>query len=575
MRRHHRFIWVLGLLAGLAVATCQFPTDKSNDVYVTIEAPSQVVLDGDEMTVRAHAWQEVGGVRDSGNVDDIALANVDFQWSVSLGTVARVQPDAQGYATLQGLNPGVTDITARAAAFEQSDDATFPLRVSSFLEIDSVTPSFIRWGDKITLWGVGLRFAFSVSLPGSPLIPDTLTYTESQGLSSMQFWVPQPARTDRLFVLGPGIFFSPPDTVAVDTVDLYEPNTTSPTLLSLDGPGPYPTIPSVLFFNPALAFEELPRDTLQGFDWYRFNHSDSSRAMTFILRPEGNIDSSGLFIVLSDSIVFSGGGHGPGPLGNTWFITSEGFYVCPHGGFSPNMLRSDSMILALKTQPRYIAGNTGFHVLEFYSKRLNYAMVALDGYLTSDPRIKPDRFEENDICTGADDPAKLINVGIGALNQFVDTLNIDNPHDLDWLRFRVNPLFASDSTTIRIRSRPFGPGFDRSDIDLYVMDTTLSPLGSVADVGSRDSMRLALPPGDYYLAVVDYGGEAMRYSLCISVRSSCAPPIFPADAVPQNTGPARTRSRTIGPDARGPDGRPFSVPASQLRGSSRSPFRRP
>ncbi len=147
MRRHHRFIWVLGLVAALAVATCQFPTDKSDEVYVTIEAPSDVVLDGDEMTVRARAWREVGGVRDSGNVDDIAIANVDFQWSVSLGTVARVQPDAQGYATLQGLSPGVTGITARAAAFEQSDDATFPLRVSNFLEIDSVTPSFVKWGD--------------------------------------------------------------------------------------------------------------------------------------------------------------------------------------------------------------------------------------------------------------------------------------------------------------------------------------------------------------------------------------------------------------------------------------------
>jgi hypothetical protein len=575
MRRHHKFIWVFGLLAGLAVATCQFPTDKSNDVYVTIEAPSQVVLDGDEMTVRARAWQEVGGVRDTGNVDDIALSNVDFQWSVSVGTIARVQPDAQGYATLQGLSPGVTDITARAAAFEQSDDAAFPLRVSNFLEIDSVTPSTIKWGDKITLWGVGLRFAFSVSLPGSPLIPDTLTYTESQGLSSMQFWVPQPARTDRLFVLGPGIFFSPPDSVAVDTLDLYEPNTTSPTLLSLDGPGPYPTIPSVLFYNPALAFEELPRDTAQGYDWYRFTHSDSGRAMTFILRPEGNIDSTGLFIVLSDSILFSGGAHGPGTLGFTWFITSEGFYVCPRGGFSPNMVRSDSMILALKTQPRYVAGNTGFHVLEFYSKRLNYAMVALDGYLTSDPRIQPDRFEENDICTGADDPAKRINVGIGPLGQFVDTLNIDNPHDLDWLRFHVSPVFASDSTTIRIRSRPFGPSFDRSDIDLYVMDTTLSFIGSVSEVGSRDSMRLALAPGDYYLAVVDYGGEAMRYSLCISVRSSCTPPIFPGDRVPENTGPALSRLRAMGSAARRPDGHPFSVPASELRGSSRSPFRRP
>jgi hypothetical protein len=574
MRRHHRFIWVLGLAAAIAVATCKFPTDKSNEVYVTIEAPTLVVLDGDEMSIRARAWRLVG-TPDTGNGDDEAIANVDFAWSTSAGGVAAVQKDAQGYATIQGIGPGQADITARAVAFEGASDATLPVRVAGFLEIDSVTPSNIKWGDKITLWGVGLKFAFSVSLPGSGLIPDTLTYTESQGLSSMQFWVPQPARTDRLFVLGPGVFFSPPDTVTVDTVDLYEPNTTTPTLLSLDGPGPYPTVPGLLFFNPALAFEELPRDTLVAFDWYRFNRSDSSRAMTFVLAPQGNTDSSGLFIVLSDSIVFSGGGHGPGPLGNTWFITSEGFWVCPRGGFSPNMLPSDSIILALKSLPRYVPGNTGFHVLNFYGQRFNYAMVAVDGYLTSDKRIQPDRFEENDICTMADDPAKRITVGTGPLGQFGDTLNIDNPHELDWLRFHVSPVLATDSTTIRIRSRPFGPTFDRSDIDLYVVDTTLSFMGSVSDVGSRDSMRLALPTGDYYLVVVDFAGEAARYSLCISVRSSCAPPIFPGEAVPQSLRPAATRGRFTGPDARRPDGRPFSVPADSLRTSSRSPFRRP
>ena len=573
MHRHHRFIWVIGLALGLAGVTCKFPTDKSNQVYVTIEYPSLVVLDGDEMKVRARAWRQVGA-RDTGSVDDDSIRNVDFAWYTSSSAVARVEEDAQGNARILGIGPGTAAINARAVAFEGASDATLPVRVSGFLEIDSVTPSSVKWGDKITLWGVGLRFAFSVSLPGGNLIPDTLTYSESQGLSSMQFWVPQPTRSDRLFVVGPGIFFSPPDSVLVDTVDLYEPNTTSPALLSLDGPGPYPTIPSLLFFNPALAFEELPRDTFQGYDWYRFNRSDSSRALTFIMRPQGNADSSGLFIVFSDSIQYIGG-HAPGP-DPTWFITSEGFYYCPHGGFSPNVLRSDSMVIALKSLPRYSPGNTGFHVLNFYGQRLNYTMVAVDGYLTSDPRIQPDRFEENDICTMADDPAKRITVGIGLLGQFVDTLNIDNPHDLDWLRFHVNPG-PFDSTTIRIRSRPFGAGagFDRSDIDLYVLDTNFNVMGSVSDPGSRDSMRLALPTGDYYLAVVDYVGEATRYSLCISVRSGCIPPIFPGDAVPQSSRPALTRSRAAGPDARRSDGHPFSVPAGSAHSPSRSPFRRP
>lgn len=554
----NRSIPFVALAVALAGVTCALPADSSDEVYVTIEAPTLVVLDGDEISVRARAWRLIG-TPDTGSGDDVALGNVEFAWRSSAPTVARVEPSGQGYATVQGLSPGTTDITARAVSFESASDATLAVRVSGFLEIDSVTPSFIKWGDKITLWGVGVQFAFSVSLPGAILIPDTLTFAESGGFSSMQFWVPQPARTDRLFVVGPGIFFNTPDTVTVDTVDLYEPNTVSPALLSLDGPGPYPTkVPSLFFFNPALAFEELPRDTAVGYDWYRFTRSDTARAMTFILRPQGNTDSSGLFIVFSDSILFSGGFHQPGP-DPTWFITSEGFYFCPRGGFSPNVLPFDSMVIALKTLPRYVTGNNGFHVLNFYGQRFNYTMAAVDGYLTSDPRIRPDRFEENDICTMADDPAKLISVAPGAT--FGDTLNIDNPRDLDWLRFRVTAPLLTDSTMIRVRSRPFGGigGADRSDIDLYVLDTNFAFVGSVSTVGSRDSMRLALPSGDYYLAVVDFLGVAARYSLCISVRNACVPPFAPS--APIGLGPPVTRSRATGPGALRPDGRPFSAPA--------------
>lgn len=564
----------IALALAFAGATCAFPDDTSVDVYVTIEYPALVVLDGDEMTIRARAWRRVG-TPDTGTVDDEALANVEFTWTTSSTAVARVEAFAAGYANVQGVNPGLADITARAASFESAESATLPLRVSGFLEIDSMTPATVKWGDKLTLWGVGVQFAFLVSMTGGVLIPDTLTYVESGGFSHMEFWVPQPARTSQLFVLGPGIFFNTPDSVTVDTVDLYEPNTLNPWLLSLDGPGPYPTkIPSVLFFNPALAFEELPRDTTTGYDWYRFARSDTSRPLTFIMKPPAGItDSSGLFIVFSDSILFAGGFHQP-PASPTWFITSEGFYRCPRGDFGPSVLPSDSIVIALRSLPRYVPGNNGFHVLNFYGQRFNYMMLAVDGYLTSDPRIQPDRFEENDICTLADDPAKLISVA--PFVPFVDTLNIDNPHDLDWLRFRVTAPLASDSTTIRVRSRPFGgvAGVDRSDIDLYVLDTLFNFMGAVSAVGSRDSMRLLLPSGDYYLAVVDFVGQATRYSLCISVRFGCVPPAAgSATALP--SGPPVTRFRATGPGALRPDGRPFSAPAGSTLNPARSPFRRP
>jgi hypothetical protein len=555
------------LLAGL---TCSVPSEAANSVYVTIEAPALVLLDGDEMSVRARAWRTVGGVPDSGNGDDAEITNVVFDWHAD-AAVANVSPDLQGYATVSAVNPGRVDITAQVHSFLGASDGTLPLRVSSFLEIDSATPSFVRWGDKLTLWGVGVQFA-DAGLVGSGLIRDTLTFVTDSGLSHMEYWVPQPARTSQPFVVGPGIFFTVNSTIGVDTADLYEPNTVSPALIDLNGAGPYPIkAPNLLFVNPALAFEELPRDTTVGYDWYRFARSDTATPLTIILKPQGLTDSSGLFIVVSDSIIFNGNFHTPGNP-PTWFITSQGGTVCTKGAFFPFIQTTDSMVLALKTQPRFSAGNDGLHLLTFYGQRFNYGAAVVHAYLTSDPRLQPDRFEENDICDLADDPAKLVSVD--PITPFSDTLNIDNPHDLDWIKFHITAPFGTDSTTIRVHSRPFGAvAFDRSDVDLYLLDANnFFELGSVASVGSEDSMRLLLPTGDYYLAVVDFAGEPTRYSLCVTVRFGCTPPA--AAAAGAVVRPRIDRFRNTGAGRVRPDGRLFTAPRSPFD-RLKSPFRRP
>ena len=571
MRGLHRATPVVQLAVTLIGVTCAFPDDNSPDVYVTIETPALVLLDGGEMTIQARAWRLIG-TPDTGNGDDEPLGNVEFQWTSNAGNVARVENNGGGYATVLGVAPGLADITARAIAFEKAGNAALPLRISGFLEVDSTTPASVKWGDKLTVWGVGIQFAFIASLTGSGLIPDSLSFVESNGFSHMDFWVPQPARTSQLFVLGPGVFFNTPDSVVVDTLDLYEPNTVSPTLLNLDGPGPYPQIPIVKFFNPALAFEELPRDTTVGYDWYRFARSDTTRPFMLVVKPQGNTDSSGLFMVIADSIEWTGTFHQPAANPPFWFVTSEGFYVCARGGFSPNMLPFDSMVIALKTVPRYIPGNNGLHVLNLYGERFNYMMIAVDTVLTP-PKIPQDRFEENDVCTMADDPSKRIVVSPTAA--FGDTLTIDVPHDLDWYRFRVTAPLLTDSTTIRVASRPFGGAgaFDRWDLDLYVLDTNFNTMGSANNVGSQDFLKLRLPTGDYYLAVVDYLGEPTRYSLCISVRFGCVPPFAPAPPTP--SAPRARGSKVTAAAGVRPDGHPFAVPAREIRRDGRSPFRRP
>lgn len=563
------------VLAGLA---CDID-DTSADVFVDVQAAAPVVLQGQKVGLQARALRLVGG-------DTVEVKNIRFRWTTSDATRATIEGDEFGGAELTGVNAGPVEVAATAVAFEASSVGYFQMRVSNFLEIDSIRPSIVKFGEKVRVHGVGVRNIFVADL-GTALIPDTLTFQgDPQGLGVMEYWVPPPARTEQLFVLGPGVFFTVPETTTVDTVDLYEPNDTIPAIISLDGAPPYPQIPNVLFYNPALAFEEPDRTSNIAFDWYRFNRTDVSRPITFILRPAGVADSAGLFMVLGDSILFAGFHTVQNP---TWFITTQGRYWCEPGVIDVDLKRPDSLIVALRRRPLYAPGQTGLHALSFYSLAQRHAITVVDGYLTSDPRIQPDRFEENDICVFADSnffavPTQ-INLNPATTPLFQDsTLTIDNPHDMDWYRFRVTQGVPSDSTMIRVRSRPFGAtAIDRSDLDLYVLRVTpFGPVAAVSSPGSRDSTRLLLPSGDYYLAVFDYAGEATRYSLCIRVGFlPCVPLVAAAEA---EVTEAAVRAAARGPERARSDGRTktgwartreWARPAAAATGPGQSPLRRP
>src|SRR5437867_11922477 len=60
MRGRSRATPVVTLAVALAGATCAFPTDKSDKVFVTLEGPSRVVLRAQEMSVHARAWRPFG-----------------------------------------------------------------------------------------------------------------------------------------------------------------------------------------------------------------------------------------------------------------------------------------------------------------------------------------------------------------------------------------------------------------------------------------------------------------------------------------------------------------------------------
>ena len=112
---------------------------------------------------------------------------------------------------------------------------------------------------------------------------------------------------------------------------------------------------------------------------------------------------------------------------------------------------------------------------------------------------------------------------------FSDTLTIDNPHDVDWIRFRVPGLIPQPvtfQTAPRGAVDPNRPG----DVDLYVVRVPVagSPLnvrGSSRAEGSTEAMTLVLDPGDYYMVVTDFAGTPTRYSLCAAVGASCSLPV--------------------------------------------------
>src|SRR6266508_53106 len=281
----------------LTASTCAFPTDKSDAVFVTLEAPSPVVLRGQDMSVLARAWRVIGA-------DTQAIANVDFAFYTGSSSIARVEKDCCGYATVTGVNSGSVDIVARAVAFEQAGQADLVLRVSAPLEVDSVRPKLVRYGDTITVYGVGVDSIVLAQLAGADLFQYFFSgrHDSVTGLGTITYWVPPPAHTDSLLYVGKGVFAWAKDTTRVLPFDIYEPNDTDPTVIDLDAPPAFPQLAFFRFLNPALAFEQLKRDQPVGTDWYRFDQT-TPRDLTLILTAAA---ARGTFLTfLSDDLFFS------------------------------------------------------------------------------------------------------------------------------------------------------------------------------------------------------------------------------------------------------------------------------
>jgi hypothetical protein len=493
-------------IAAAAALACAFPTDASVATYVTVAAPAPVLLRGAQAELVARVWRRGEGG------DSTEIRNAELVWYSGDSRIATVSGAGGGTGRVTGVNPGLVELRAMAAGYEAAGAGVYHLRVANPLEIDSITPDTVRYGERVTMYGVGVGSLFFAGLGSGFLIADSVSAAGArQGLGQLDFWVPFPSRTGHVFAAGAGQLIAAPDSTVVLPWDLYEPNEAAPTAIDLDASEPFPPIPAVRFFNPALAFEDL-RDFPFGYDWYRFSTADPAAPYTFVLAAPG-----------------LGGAHFTqltGAEGGGWSV-GTGRFACKGADFRVEQAPSDSVIIALQRLP---GATVDFGTA--YVQEGQYLLAVVRAYITAHPRIEPDRFEENDLCDFADenfaDPARHIDLTA----PFADTLTIDNAHEVDWLRFRV-PAGAPQAVTIRSRARPFGAA-DRSDIDLHVLAVPsatrgLDPMGSDAGHGSTAALTLTLDPGDYYLAVTDSAGVPTRYALCLALGGSCA---FAAEPAP-------------------------------------------
>ena len=486
------------LLAGVTVATCVYPTEHDAAVHVSL-TPVYILFSGHDTVATARAWQ----LRGPG--DSVVIPNVAFTWSTSDSAVATVNSEGR----IVGIRSGSAIITAAALNFDAGQRAAADtVRVSAPIEVDSIRPKTVRYGEFLTVYGIGVDSIFLASLDSAPLIPNPVEDTTyAQGTQRRRYWVPFPARTDSLAIIGVyngnGVFgFVRGDTTKVVERDIFEPDDTVPHAIDLDAAPPFAALPTLLFFNPALAFERLKRSEKTGVDWYHFTQGQPRQLTIILTAPQ----IAGTFLTfLTDSLGWNGTTQSFF-LGRDAWTFGPSSHACHGLGFAPPEAVGDSTIVAFKNVP---AG--ALDAIAIYTAAGRYGLGVIAGYQSELPA---DAHEDDNSCNAADlrDTVPV---------PFRDTLAIENPHDVDWIRFHYTN--GGLGTTAQFRMHAFSGTHPDSlkDLDLYVVkvpqpsDTALQVLLADTTAGSDVNRTVNLATGDYYLVIVDFAGVATTYEVCV------------------------------------------------------------
>lgn len=487
MQRIRRKILVASLLASAGFVACLYPTDRSGELEVQmIQVPTLFLKD---------SLQLLGRVVDG---NGSAVGNAVISYSSADPTIVSVDPEG----LLRAVAVGTTQVTATAVEFNEASPVTRTAIVRGLLEVDSVVPMTARFGEFVSLYGVGLEpdslFAVSIGGVQAEIYEFAPADPEQPGqFGRLTLWLPPPAdRRSDLTVLGfkGGVVF--PESLDVIQRDIYEFNDTLPKALGDITLG---------FRNPALAFEVVPRDGVikQPADWYTFTNAITQDRTIIVFSEVVGAETFQVFV--TDSLGYNGATDPPVFIGfNSWTI-GPGTYLC--GGLpfiDPITLEEFTLaelpfpfaLIALKDLP---AGE--YHIYAPYEpsgEPARYEVVIASTYLSV---LDRDIGEENDYCDVATD----LSLASGA------TLTIDNFRDIDWYRFSVPAPGQSLTVTTRASTA-------EADIDLYLVADfrpfVLPMAAFSAGVGQDEVLSVdSLPAGDYFLIVLDFPGVPSEYTL--------------------------------------------------------------
>jgi hypothetical protein len=504
----------------VAVATlqaCVFPTDDSDALSVRIDALSTTVIRGEALLLHASAVsREPSGTASRPGV-------VTFTWSSDDERIATVTAGNDGYATVQGINPGRVTIRAVARDYRNAEPGTRTIRVSNTVAIDSVVPDTVRYGEQVTIHGVGLGRVNQLILEQTALIPDLASFAgDALGEGSIRYWVPYPARSGHALAIATDGFSAPAATPTVVVPEnVYHSAGGLPTVIDLDGPALAED--GTLFYDPALA---LTPDA--GVNTFHLARSDTTRPLTSV------VSTSEPVVRNIQPTISLPGDFSPDPVDYLGWRIGTSEQLCQR------VFLASAPDLDFESRPAAVIRSLQQTFREGLDLRIagespgRYSLRILDGYFPPDPRLAPDRFEENDYCDGADlnfaDPAKSLDLVTGVS----EILTIDQPFDLDWYRFSLpGAPEGARLVTIRTTSLPFSAG-DSSNIGIGLVSLD-SLFGCCAEgwtaearaPGSSEQLSLELPAGDYYLVVADEAGVATRYALCAAMGNDCVLPSPP------------------------------------------------